>query len=145
MFRVSKNQIVWGGNYFRELPPSKSWIVWDKGIDGEVSFADGELAWTSFDRPLRIAKIRYKGFLGADKDFVRFHPTAKPINLYAWVINHYCQKGDRILDTHLGSGSSRIAAYKLGFDFTGIEIDKRYFSMQEERFRNECILQQSLF
>ena len=80
MFRVSKNQIIWGGNYFSFLPTTKSWIVWDKGIYGDCSFADGELAWTSFDRVLRIAQIRYKGFLGMDKN--RIHPTQKPIKLY---------------------------------------------------------------
>lgn len=135
LMRVSKNQIIWGGNYFRQLPPSKSWIVWDKGIDGETSFADGELAWTSFDRVLRIAKIRYKGFLGADKDFKRIHPTQKPVNLYGWLLNNYAEKGMRILDTHLGSGSICIAAHDMGFEMLGIELDPDYYVAARERLK----------
>lgn len=135
LFRVSKNQIIWGGNYFN-LPNTKSWIFWDKGIYGDCSFADGELAWTSFDKVLRVAPIRYKGFLGMDKN--RIHPTQKPISLYAWILKNYAKSGDKILDTHLGSGSSRIAAYKLEFNFYATEIDRDYFDAQEERFRNEC-------
>jgi len=129
--RVSKNQIIWGGNYFT-LPISKSWIIWDKGIYGDCDFGDGELAWTSFNKVLRIAKIRYKGFLGADE--TRIHPTQKPVKLYEWLLINYAKTGDKILDTHLGSGSSRIAADKLGFNFTGFEIDKEYFDAQEKRF-----------
>ena len=91
IMRVSKNCIIWGGNYFECLPKTKSWIVWDKGIYGDCSFADGELAWTSFDRVLRIANIRYKGFLGADKN--RIHPTQKPIALYSWILDNYAIGG----------------------------------------------------
>lgn len=141
LFRVSKNQIIWGGNYFN-LPNTKSWIFWDKGIYGDSSFADGELAWTSFDKVLRIASVRYKGFLGMDKN--RIHPTQKPISLYAWILKNYANIGDKILDTHLGSGSNRIAAYKLGFDFYATEIDKEYFNDQEKRFREECLGEQTL-
>lgn len=135
LFRVSKNQIIFGGNYFN-LPITKSWIFWDKGIYGDCSFADGELAWTSFDKVLRIASVRYKGFLGMDKN--RIHPTQKPISLYVWILKNYANVGDKILDTHLGSGSHRIAAYKLGFDFYATEIDTEYFNLQEARFREEC-------
>lgn len=135
LFRVSKNQIIWGGNYFN-LPKTKSWIFWDKGIYGDCSFADGELAWTSFDRVLRIASVRYRGFLGMDKN--RIHPTQKPIYLYVWILNNYAKSGDKILDTHLGSGSARIASYKLGFDFYATEIDKDYFEAQHKRFKEEC-------
>ena len=137
IMRVSKNQIIWGGNYFSFLPPTKSWIVWDKGIYGDCSFADGELAWTSFDRVLRIAQIRYKGFLGMDKN--RIHPTQKPIKLYQWVLEHYANKGDKIYDPFLGSGSSRIAAYKMGFDFYATEIDADYYAAQQKRFEEECL------
>ena len=86
ILRVSKNSIIWGGNYFN-LPQSRAWIVWDKGIDGSSSFADGELAWTNFDRVLRIAKVRYQGFLGSDT--CRIHPTQKPVALYAWLLDKY--------------------------------------------------------
>lgn len=136
IMRISKNQIIWGGNYFSFLPPTKSWIVWDKGIYGDCSFADGELAWTSFDKVLRIAQIRYKGFLGMDKN--RIHPTQKPIKLYQWIFEHYANEGDTIFDPFLGSGSSRIAAYKMGLDFYACELDKEYFDKQQERFEEEC-------
>lgn len=137
IMRVSKNQIIWGGNYFSFLPPTKSWIVWDKGIYGDCSFADGELAWTSFDKVLRIAQIRYKGFLGMDKN--RIHPTQKPIKLYQWIFEHYANEGDTIFDPFLGSGSSRIAAYKMGLDFYSTEIDADYYAAQQKRFDEECL------
>lgn len=134
LFRISKNQIIWGGNYFSPLPISRGWIFWDKGINGDSSFADGELAWTSFDRVLRKARIRYKGFLGADTN--RIHPTQKPVDLYKWILRNYANAGDKILDTHLGSGSSRIACYDAGLDFVGFETDKEYYDLQEKRFKN---------
>jgi site-specific DNA-methyltransferase (adenine-specific) len=141
LFRVSKNQIIWGGNYFL-LPLTKSWIFWDKGIYGDCDFADGELAWTSINKVLRIAKIRYKGFLGADKE--RIHPTQKPIKLYKWLLNNYAKQGDNILDTHLGSGSIAIACHDYGYDLVGIELDKEYFNSAKKRFNNHT-MQQSLF
>jgi site-specific DNA-methyltransferase (adenine-specific) len=130
LFRVSVNQIVWGGNYF-PLPLTKAWIFWDKEVPDGVSFADGELAWTSFDKTLVKAKVPYSGFVGSEG---KIHPTQKPVKLYEWLLTHYAKQGDKILDTHLGSGSSRIAAYNLGFDFVGCEIDEDYFKAQEERF-----------
>jgi site-specific DNA-methyltransferase (adenine-specific) len=142
LFRVSKNQIIWGGNYFK-LPISKGWIFWDKGIDGDCSFADGELAWSSFDKVLRKASIRYKGFLGKDKD-ERIHPTQKPIKLYEWILKNYSKSTDKILDTHVGSGSIRIACEKAGLEFVGFEIDAEYWQAQENRFQN-FISQQRLF
>ena len=142
IFRVSKNTIIWGGNYMDFLPKTKSWIVWDKGIYGDTSFADGELAWTSFDYVLRICKVRYKGFLGADKN--RIHPTQKPISLYSWLFDNYANKGDKILDPFLGSGSSRIAAFKKGFDFYACELDQEYFKASVERFQKECFGVQKL-
>lgn len=130
LFRVSKNQIVWGGNYFTDyLPPSMGWIYWDK-MNGEFSLADGELAWTSFDRALKS----YKKNVASIKD--RIHPTQKPIPLYDWILNKYAKEGDLILDTHLGSGSSRIAANKAGLDFVGFEIDREYFDNGNKRFKN---------
>ena len=135
MLRICENAIIWGGNYF-ELPRTGSWIVWDKGIYGDCTFADGELAWTTFDSVMRIAQIRYKGFLGADP--IRIHPTQKPVALYAWLLQHYAKDGDRIFDPMMGSQSSRIAAYKLGFDYVGCELDKEYFDKGCERFDREC-------
>jgi site-specific DNA-methyltransferase (adenine-specific) len=143
LFRISKNQIIWGGNYFTDkIPISRGWIYWDKLLNKNVSFADGELAWTSFDKVLKTAKVQYSGFLGADKQ--RIHPTQKPVALYKWLLHNYAKQGDKILDTHLGSGSSRIAAYDMGFDFTAFELDKEYFEAQEKRF-NQFKSQLKLF
>lgn len=132
--RVSKNQIIWGGNYFADkLKPTRCYIFWDKGINGDCDFADGELAWCSFDKVLRKAPIRYKGFLGADN--IRIHPTQKPVKLYEWLLMNYAKKGDTILDTHLGSGSIALACHNLGYDFTGYEIDKEYFEAAIKRIK----------
>ena len=129
--RVSKNQIIFGGNYFVPMlrQGHKGWIVWYKGQQG-LSMSDCELAYSTFDTPTRIviinrAQLKIEGTI---------HPTQKPVALYAWIYQHYAQPGDRILDTHLGSGSSRIAAYDAGLDFIGYEIDPDYFAAQEERF-----------
>lgn len=127
--RVSKNQIIWGGNYF-PLPLTKSWIFWDKQVPEGVSFADGELAWTSFDKTLVKAKIPYSGFNGSEG---KIHPTQKPIKLYEWLLTKYANKGDKILDTHVGSASSLIACYNLGFDYIGFEIDEDYYKMAQQR------------
>lgn len=127
LFRVSKNQVIWGGNYF-QLPPTRCILVWDKGetMYGR-SFAEVEVAWTSFDESARLFKYN-------PADPARIHPTQKPVALYRWIFQRYAKPGDKILDTHLGSGSSRIAAYDAGLDFVGLEIDKDYFDKQEERF-----------
>jgi site-specific DNA-methyltransferase (adenine-specific) len=141
--RVSKNQIIWGGNYFTDkLKTSRCWLFWDKGIYGDCDFADGELAWTSFDKVLRIAKIRYKGFLGSDK--IRIHPTQKPVKLYEWLLMNYAKEGDKILDTHFGSGSIAIACHRLNFELTACELDKEYFDASIKRIKTE-ISQQRLF
>ena len=115
--RVSKNQIIWGGNYFY-LKPSSCWIVWDKL--NSANFADCELAWTSFNTSVKKFTYRWNGMLQQDmkKKEERIHPTQKPVALYKWLLSNYAKQGDKILDTHLGSGSSRIAAYEMGFDFT---------------------------
>lgn len=133
LFRVSKNQVIWGGNYF-SLPLTGAWLFWDKNTADGLSFADGELGWTSFSGTLRKVKNNYSGSIGREID--RIHPTQKPVALYKWILSKYAEPGDKILDTHLGSGSSRIAAYDLGFDFYATELDKDYFAAQEKRFQN---------
>ena len=145
LFRVSKNQIVWGGNYFTEyLPPSMGWIVWDKG-QRDFSLADGEMAWTSFDKAMRIFEMsRGKALAKNNEQGGRFHPTQKPEMLYDWILQNYAKEGNLILDTHVGSGSSRIACEKGGFNFIGFEIDKEYYEKQEKRFKNHS-MQQRLF
>lgn len=131
LFRVSRNQIIWGGNYFR-LPPTRCFLVWKKlTISENFTMAMAEYAWTSFNSNAKIFEFAPQG----KKEDPRFHPTQKPVALYRWIFQHYAKAGDKILDTHLGSGSSRIAAYEAGLDFVGCEIDKKYFEKQEERFQ----------
>jgi len=169
LFRVSKNQIIWGGNYFLDnLKSTRCFIVWDK-MNGTNSLADAELAWTSFDKNVRIFKMHHF----SDGYDAKIHPTQKPTKLYKWILETYatCKKchneggmyedvaGDggsrmyidceycdvatdgvpKILDTHIGSGSSRIAAYDMGFDFTGFELDADYFASQEKRFAEHVV------
>ena len=132
LFRVLKNQIIWGGNYMTEfLPPSRCWIFWDK-LKYVENYAAGELAWTSFDRNLVKVEIQHHGFL--TKDGKSIHPTQKPVMLYEWIYQNFAEDGWNILDTHLGSGSSRIAADKCGYSFTGFEIDKEYYDSSTKRF-----------
>jgi len=138
LFRVSKNQIVWGANHFISKMPfdSSCWIVWDK--DNSGNFADCELAWTSFDTAVRKFQWRWNGMLQQnmkDKE-ERIHPTQKPVALYEWILQNYAERGDLILDTHLGSGSSRIAADKGGFNFIGFEIDGDYYEKSKKRFND---------
>ena len=137
LFRVSKNQIVWGGNYMTEfLPPSRCWIFWDKGT-GDNSYADGELAWCSFDKVVKKYSRFWSGGNAKEKgDIDRVHPTQKPISLYEWILKEFAVEGNLILDTHLGSGSSRIACQKNGYSFTGFELDKDYYEAQEKRFKD---------
>ena len=131
--RVSKNQIIWGGNYFIDmLYPSRCFLVWDKKVRLET-LADCEMAWTSFDKN---AKIFTHPRNTSEK---RVHICQKPIALYAWLLDNYAKVGDKIFDPFLGSGSSRIAAYKKGFDFYACELDKDFYNAQEERFRSECL------
>ena len=139
LLRVSKNQIIWGANHFIERMPynSSCWIVWDK-LNGDNFYADCELAWTSFDKSVRKFEFRWHGYLQGYKGGLkeeRIHQTQKPIALYEWLLKNYAKEGDKILDTHLGSGSSRIAAQKMGFDFYGFEIDPDYFEASEKRFK----------
>lgn len=146
--RISKNQIIWGANHFIERIPnanSSSWLVWDKD-NGANDFADAELAYTSFNKAVRLFKYRWNGLLQQDmkNKEKRVHPTQKPVALYRWLLQNYAKEGDKILDTHLGSGSSRIAADMEGYDFTGYELDAEYFNASVKRF-NEYKLQTKLF
>jgi site-specific DNA-methyltransferase (adenine-specific) len=131
LVRISKNQIIWGGNYF-DLPPCKNYIIWDKEIPEGLSFADCEMAWTSFDKAPRI--FRHSAYLDKAN---KFHPTQKPIKLYDWIYKNYLPEGGKVIDTHLGSGSNRISADKAGnINFVGCELDKDYFDAQEKRWSN---------
>ena len=136
LVRVSKNQIVWGGNYFTEhLPPSKGWIVWNKKADIKEHLSMAELAWTSFDRKVNMFDYLWAGFK-KKKQVKRIHPTQKPVDLYRWILQNYTKAGDKIIDTHLGSGSIAIACYEEGFDLVGLEIDKDYFDKANKRLEH---------
>jgi len=135
LFRISTNQIIWGGNYFIEnLYSSNSFIVWDKKRIGNI-YANCEMAWTSFNSVAKIYKFQWHGMLQEDmkNKEVRIHPTQKPVKLYEWLLINYATEGDKILDTHLGSGSIAIACHNLRYDFTGYEIDKDYFEAAKKR------------
>lgn len=135
LMRVSKNQIIWGGNYFIDkLYPTRCFLVWDKG-EGfyNRTYAECELAWTSFDQ--NTVKIKHDPLCSGDYHN-KIHPNQKPVKLYEWIFKNYAEEGMKILDTHLGSGSSRIAAYNYKMDFTGYELDKDYFDAAEKRFQN---------
>lgn len=141
LFRVSKNQIIWGANYFTKyLPSSMGWIVWRKDR-GEFSSSDAELAFSSFNRALRewtknpLVLVREGGTI---------HPTQKPVALYKWILDKYAKQGDKILDTHLGSGSIAIACHDYGFELTACELDKEYFDKAIQRIKNH-VSQQKLF
>ena len=127
LLRVSKNQIIWGGNYFA-LPPCKNYIIWDKEIPEGLSFADCEMAWTSFDKAPKM--FRYSAYLDKAN---KFHPCQKPVKLYDWILHRYATEGDLILDTHLGSGSIAIACHYKGFDLVASEIDKEYYDKALKR------------
>jgi len=137
LFRVSKDQIIWGGNYFADmLPPTKSWCVWDKKIDDKYrnSFADCELAWSS-KYVARMCRLMWNGMIQHDmkNKEKRIHPTQKPVALYKWLLQNYAKEGDKILDTHLGSGSIAVACHDLKFDLTACEIDETYYTKALER------------
>ena len=141
LLRVSKNQIIFGANHFISKIPydSSCWIVWDKE-NGATDFADCELAWTSFKTAVRKYKFMWHGMLQGNmkNKQTRIHPTQKPIQLYSWLLENYAEPTDKILDTHLGSGSSAIACHYFGTQvFVGIEIDKEYFDMASERIAKE--------
>ncbi len=134
LFRISKNQIIWGANYFTDnIKPSMGWIVWDKGQRG-FSLADGELAYTSYKRALRV--FGHSRALANSEN--KIHATQKPVALYKWLLQNYAKEGDKILDTHLGSGSIAIACWDLKFDLDLYEIDKDYYEAGVNRFNNHC-------
>ena len=139
LLRVSQNQIIWGGNYFLDyLGSTKCFLIWDKLIAEGMSFADAELAWTSFKKPTRIKKLSNNHNGG------KVHPTQKPIALYSWLLQNYAKQGDKILDTHVGSASSLIACHRLGFDYVGFEIDPDYHKAACERLA-KVQAQQTIF
>jgi len=132
--RVSKNQIIWGGNYFtKDLFENNAWVFWHKKNPVD-NYADGELAWTSFKKmQLKYFDYMYYGAINSDEN--RFHPTQKPVKLYEWLLMNYAKEGDRILDTHFGSGSIAIACHNLGFDLVGCELDTDYFNAAQKRLK----------
>ena len=139
LFRVSKEQIIFGANHFISKIPydSSCWIVWNKD-NGETDFADCELAWTSFKTAVRKFDFKWQGMLQQDmkNKEVRIHPTQKPVALYKWLLDKYAKQGDKILDTHLGSGSIAIACHDYGFELTACELDKEYYDKAIKRIKN---------
>ena len=148
LFRVSKNQIIWGGNYFVSLigKDSQCWIVWDKDKPEGVHYADAELAWTSFDSATKMFRFAWNGMIQGDmkNKEKKIHPTQKPVKLYEWLLTKYANPGDVILDTHVGSGSSLIACHHKGHKYIGFEIDETYYKLAKERIEKETA-QLSLF
>ena len=134
LFRVSENQIIWGGNYYTDyLKPTNNWIVWDKQVDYEKhNRSECELAWTSFNIPARIIKTTWNGCVVKEKRY-GFHPHEKPVRLYRWILENYAQPGDLIIDTHVGSASSLIACEQMGFDYIGWELDADYYDAAIKR------------
>ena len=130
LFRVSRNQIIWGGNYF-ELPPTRCFLVWRKlTISEKFSMAMAEYAWTSFNANAKVFE-----HVPQDSTGMRFHPTQKPVALYKWILQNYAKPGDKILDTHVGSASSLVACRETGHKYVGFEIDKEYYNMASERLK----------
>lgn len=131
LFRISRNQIIWGGNYF-DLPPTRCFLIWRKiNVPEKFSMAMAEYAWTSFKGNAKVFDFSAVGQEG------RFHPTQKPPELYKWILSNYAKQGDKILDTHVGSASSLIACYDLGFDYVGFEIDEEYYTKAKQRLEEE--------
>jgi site-specific DNA-methyltransferase (adenine-specific) len=142
LFRVSQSQIIWGANNYYGLPVTEYFCIWNKKQTVE-NFASAEYAWVS-PSLRKPAKVFDYGIHRHNSEIDRIHPTQKPVALYKWLLQNYAKEGDKILDTHLGSGSSRIAAYIMGFDFYGFELDRDYYEAQEKRFKEQTA-QQSLF
>jgi len=145
LLRVSKNQIIWGANYYaNKLPTSRGWIYWHKMVLTD-NYSQGELAWTSFDSVLKYFQYKYQGnYIGFENNITtqtatpleaRIHPTQKPIALYEWLLTNYAKPGQRILDTHLGSGSHAIACNNLGFELVACELDTDYYNASIERIK----------
>lgn len=139
LFRISKNQVIWGANHFISRIPydSHCWLVWDKN-NGDTDFADCELAWTSFHTAVRKFKYTWNGMLQEDmknKEF-RIHPTQKPVALYAWIYQMYTKRGMKLIDTHVGSASSLIAAHDAGLQYVGFEVNEHYYKLSNERLKD---------
>lgn len=137
LFRVSRNQVIWGGNYFIEQihQNSQCWLVWDKIKPSGVMYADVELAWTSFDRAAKIFHFTWNGMLQGDmknKEY-KIHPTQKPKQLYKWILDNFAESNDKILDTHVGSASSLIACEEMGFKYVGFELSENYYKLSSKR------------
>ena len=131
LFRISRNQVIWGGNYF-QLPPSRGFLIWRKtNVSQQFSMAMAEYAWMSFQQNAKVFDYSAVGQEG------RFHPTQKPVALYKWILTNYAKEGDKILDTHVGSASSLIACYDMGFDYVGFEIDEEYYKQAKQRLEEE--------
>lgn len=159
LFRISKNQIIWGANHFISKIPfdSSCWIIWDK-VNAIPTYASGEMAWTSFKQPMKIVPLIHSGFkrgqnIGKNSKIIYnipfsgsmdIHPTQKPVALYKWLLTNYAKQGDKILDTHGGSMSSVIACLDLGFDITCFELDKDYFESAKKRIETH-LSQSNLF
>ena len=134
--RVSNNQIIWGANHFGMMQPSSAWVVWfKKRFDEKNDFSDAELAYTSYKKGCRLFHMPWIGFGAVNAKEKRIHPTQKPVKLYEWLLMNYAKEGDRILDTHLGSGSIAIACHNLGFDLVGCELDSDYFEAANKRLQ----------
>ena len=132
LFRVSKNQVIWGGNYFTKyLKPSRHWLLWDK-LNPNLSFAEGEMAWVNNGKNLRI----FKHYSARVENGGKIQPTQKTVELYKWILHNYSNKGEKILDTHLGSGSIAVACYYAGVDLVGVEIDEEYYNKAKKRVDN---------
>ena len=143
LFRISKNQIIWGANNFT-LPESEYFIVWDKQQSVE-NFASAEYAWTNVKKPAKVFRYSiHKVMSDRKKENGKIHPTQKPVKLYEWILHNYAEKGQKVLDTHLGSGSIAIACHYFGVDLVGIEIDKEYYNKAKERV-NELTKQTTMF
>lgn len=141
LFRITKNQIVWGANNFiEELKNTNCFLFWYKN-NPMKNYSDGELAWTSFNGVARCINIPYFGTLNADKDSAKIHPTQKPVALYLWLLQNYAHRGDKILDTHVGSASSLIACHRMGFEYWGMELDADYYKAANERLEREKAMQ----
>ena len=146
LFRVSKNQIIWGMNFLNDyLPRCEKTLIWDKQNDGTFG-SDYELAWTSFEGVKQhICRIMWYGYFYPKEDLPLLHPTQKPIKLYKWMLDKFAKDGDKILDTHLGSGSIAIACHDYGYELTACELDKEYYDKAIQRIKNHVSHHQSLF
>ncbi len=146
LFRTSKNQIIWGGNYFIDKikKPSQCFLIWNK-VQRDFTMSDAEIAWTSFDKTIRCFDMSRGAAMGCNnRNGGKLHPTQKPVKLYEWLLMNYAKEGDKIIDTHLGSGSIAIACHNLGYELTACELDKEYYDASIKRIKDH-ISQQRLF